>query len=303
MELKSNFLICGTCAAGCSQITAALKQHPQIFLPINHRPEPHFFYKDSEYEKGVSYYIKKYFSEAVDEIAIGETSGSYMMGENTPQRIYEHFPHMKIIIQLRNPTLRAYANYRATVVHGLETLSFEEALSQEPSRIQAYKEEWKFVRPYSYIERSLYYKQVESFKKIFPAEQLLILKSEDTRKDPFLAFKRCYEFLGVSNNFVPKIPPSYSNRSVVDRSVQAGIREKIGSKIDKIIDYVEKEKDAMELSESPEEQKIIKSLVDNLEKTLIPMDEKCVHYLNNIFLKEKNDLQKILPFDIDDWYL
>lgn len=303
MLKEPNFLICGTCAAGCSQLTAVLKQHPEVFLPENHRPEPHFFYKDYEYEKGVKYYLEKYFSDVSDEKAIGETSGSYMMGLNTAIRIFNHFPNMKIILQLRSPALRAYANYRATVVHGLEPLDFEEALYAENRRIKGYQGIWKYARPFSYMERSLYYKQLINYLNVFPKENILIFKSEDTRRNPNKAFETCFEFVGVDNKFLPVLPPTYSNRSVKDRFLQTKIRDQLGSKIDLIVDCVEKEIDPMQLASSKEEEKIIKQFQNNLQETLAPIPENAKKYMNTIFTEERESLSKILPFDISEWYL
>ena len=53
------FIIGGTAASGTSYLSATLVQHPQIYLPQEMRPEPHFFYKSWEYKNhnmGCSFY-------------------------------------------------------------------------------------------------------------------------------------------------------------------------------------------------------------------------------------------------------
>ena len=78
MIVKPNFIIGGTAASGTSYLSATLVQHPQIYLPQEMRPEPHFFYKSWEYEKGLNYYFSKWFQNVPDKkIAIGERSSSY----------------------------------------------------------------------------------------------------------------------------------------------------------------------------------------------------------------------------------
>ena len=61
--MNPNFIIGGIVAGGTSFLSSAITQHPQIYLPKVTRPEPSFFYKSWEYEKGMEYYRNKYFHE------------------------------------------------------------------------------------------------------------------------------------------------------------------------------------------------------------------------------------------------
>lgn len=301
MKHTPTFLIAGTCAAGCSQLTAALKQHPQIYLPENHRPEPHYFYKSWEYEKPFDYYLDKYFSGVTTETAIGETSGSYLFGAEVAARIKKHLPQVKLIFTLRNPIERTYANYRATAFHGLEHLTFEEALQQENQRVQALQGIWKEIQHINYTGRSFYYNQLLEFFKYFSADQILLLKSEETRIDPMKSFKRCYNFLNVDANFEPVLPPLYTSRSVKDLALQMEIRQHFKEKFDLIIDLIEKGADPAIHCSSPEDERYYELLANNLMAGAAPMSNAARSHLHALFEPELKNLTSILPYAINDW--
>lgn len=298
---KPTFLLCGGCASGCSQLTAAMKQHPDIFLPTNHRPEPHFFYYSDEFAKGFRYYLDKYFQETGENKAIGETSSSYMLGDDVPVRIAQYLPDIKLIFQIRNPIERAYAGYRATAFHGLETLSFDDALIHESEREKKLTGRWKEVRPFAYIGRSLYAKKILNFRKHFPDNQILILKSEDTRKNPQKSFERVFDFIEVDSKFKPVLPPSYTNRSVIDLDLQATIRKKLGESFDQIIDAIEKEANPFHYSKSPDDDHAIKILINNLHSEVQPMSDFSRNFLIEKLRSDIIEVSKLVDFKVDDW--
>src|SRR5436305_13662497 len=102
-----NFLIIGAARSGTTTLYTHLKRHPDIYLPPRKRPEPHFFYKSAEYERGIGYYEERYFSACRNESAIGEASTSYVFGPTVPGRIRAALPDIKAICLLRNPVERA----------------------------------------------------------------------------------------------------------------------------------------------------------------------------------------------------
>ena len=122
---EPNFIISGAVASGTSFLSHSIKDHPQIYLPKIMRPECGFFYKSWEYKKGLDYYRRRWFSDAMDEIAVGERSSLYLHGvfNNVAQRIRNSYPDIKLIFCLRNPTERAFANYRFTTFSSYYGLS------------------------------------------------------------------------------------------------------------------------------------------------------------------------------------
>ena len=147
-----NFIIGGTAAGGTSFLSAILVQHPEIYLPVEMRPEPHYFYKSWEYKKGLDYYLERWFKNVPETaIAVGERSSSYLFGgESVAKKIAAVYPNMKFIFTLRNPIERTWANYRYTVLQGLEKYSFEEALANEKKRVEEQSGIWAEIQPYNY---------------------------------------------------------------------------------------------------------------------------------------------------------
>ena len=176
-EVLPNFIIGGTSAGGTSFLSSAIIQHPEIYLPLKMRPEPHYFYKSWEYKRPLSYYKKKYFSNVKNEIAIGERSSSYLFGGlKNAKRIIKSIPGVKLIFTVRNPIERAYANYRYTALQGLESMSFDEALRNERERILSQDGIWSEIQPFNYTGRGLYCEQLEDYLKVFEGDKILIIK-------------------------------------------------------------------------------------------------------------------------------
>lgn len=199
-----NFLIIGAARCGTTSLYDSLNEHPNIYLPEHKRPEPHFFLKSYEYNKGLKYYSSKYFSKWRNEKAIGEASTSYIYQSYVPERIHNHIPDVKMIALLRNPVDRAYSNYWVSVHNGLEDLSFENALESEKTRIHSEKSTfWKAIQPYAYMNRGFYYQQLSRYFRYFKKEQLLIIIFEDFIYEPAPVLKMVFQFLEVDDNFLP----------------------------------------------------------------------------------------------------
>ena len=148
-QTHPNFIVGGTAAGGTSFLTSILVQHPQIYLPKEMRPEPHFFYKSWEFEKGINYYLKRWFwNVPSSSVAIGERSSSYLFGgEAVANKIFHAYPDMRFVFTLRNPIERTWANYRYKVLQGLEDLPFEDALKNEILRISQQEGIWAEIQP------------------------------------------------------------------------------------------------------------------------------------------------------------
>lgn len=106
---------------------------------------------------------------------------------------------------LRNPIDRAFSHYRYHVKLKAEGLSFEEAIEAEPHRLQGelemmLKDEYyssKNYKLYSYLKRGVYIEQIKRWYDLFPAEQILVIKSEDFFSNTEKSFNKVLEFLGL----------------------------------------------------------------------------------------------------------
>ena len=297
-----NFIIGGAAASGTSFLSEILIQHPNIFLPKNMRPEPHFFYKSWEFKKGIKYYRTKWFSDSnLNHIAIGERSSSYLFGsKQVAEKIHAFYPNMRFIFILRNPIERVWANYRYTVLEGLETNSFQAALLTEKKRIKKQKGMWSEIQPFNYTGRSLC-KTNKEFLKFFSKKNILLIKSENLSANTDVELKKICNFLKVNDNFKYQHAPLHTSLSVVDRYLQKKLREYFKNDFDIIIEIIRKKENLKTFPNYKKHLKKINYLSNNLEKKKIKMPQSCRKFLRNIFEKDIQELKNLVDFTVNDW--
>jgi len=209
-----NFLVIGAARSGTTSLHGLLIQHPEIYLPRNKQPEPHFFLKTSEYKKGYHYYLKKHFDNVANEKAIGEISTSYLFGDEVAERIWNYNSNMKLICMLRDPVQRAFSNYWHSKKNGFEKLEFPEAIHQAEQRHSKLDLKQKEIAPFAYIGRGLYGFQIEKYLKFFNRDQICILIMEEFYNDIQAEIKKLYNFLSVDSSFIPNTQQLNPNKSV-----------------------------------------------------------------------------------------
>jgi hypothetical protein len=194
------FLIAGTQRGGTTTLVEYLRQHPQVFLPK--AKELHFFDKEKLWQTGVPDYAVYHaaFAEASPGRLLGDATPIYMYWERSLPRIRAYNPRMKFIMVLRNPITRAYSHWNHERHAGREKLPFREALAAEPERTrQAAPQQ---LRHSSYVDRGMYTRQLARVWEFFPAEQTLILRTDDFSRALAPMFERIAGFLGIAR-FTP----------------------------------------------------------------------------------------------------
>jgi hypothetical protein len=197
------FLIIGAGKSGTTYLYDRLTEHPLIYRSLV--KEPHFFRHN--YWKGISWYRAHFFSptwNSTQGAITGEASGA-MFYPHAPRRVKDVVPDVKLIAILRNPIDRAYSHYLHEVRLGFESLSFEEAIEAEPTRLDGETERvlddeeyfsfgW---RHFAYVSKGLYWKSLEAWLRYFHRDQLLIIKSEDFYENPTQILRQVARFLGL----------------------------------------------------------------------------------------------------------
>ena len=299
-----NFIIGGTGAGGTSFLSAILVQHPQVYLPREMRPEPHYFYKSWEYEKGINYYLNRWFSEVPDTaIAIGERSSSYLFGaETVAKRIASEYPNMKFVFTLRNPIERTWGSYRYTVLQGLEDLSFEEALKKEPKRVLEQSGIWAEIQPHNYTGRGFYGAQIQDYFKCFPPENLLFIKSELLSDQTDIELQKIYKFLGLTVlNFDYERASNHTSVNVIKPKLQMELRHYFGERFDQVIETIRKEDDLSQVILNLMDKTKIEKLLENMTGEKEPMPESSRDYLQDLFSEDIELLKSCVDFDVTDW--
>ena len=299
-----NFIIGGTAAGGTSFLSALLVQHPQIYLPKQMRPEPHFFYKSWEYKKGLDYYLSRWFADVPTcAIATGERSSSYLFGgEQVARKISSQYPDMKFLFTLRNPIERTWANYRYTVLQGLEDLSFEDALEKEEKRIQEQSDIWAEIQPYNYTGRGFYGLQIREYMTHFPIENMLFVKSELLASQTDQELHKICEFLKLTlKRFNYDRVPNHTSVNVRDPRLQMELRNYFGERFDLIIEAIRKELPIDRFISTENDNGKIDLLRSNLTSEKTSMPSECRNYLKQLFSSDMKDLQALVDFSLEDW--
>lgn len=219
---KPDFLIIGAQKSGTTSLFNYLNEHPRIIMTA--LKEIHFF--DLNFDKGFNWYneffkdketnwYNKFFKDKSSSSNIkGEATPYYLFHPCVPERVFTYLPGVKMIVMLRNPADRAYAQYFHEIRIKSETNSeFLEAIALEEKRLENAEIQllngtvsYHFSHQHhSYIARSLYTNQIERWLSYFPKSQFLFIKSESFFSNPKEQLKKVYEFLDIQVIYPDKI--------------------------------------------------------------------------------------------------
>ena len=178
-----DFVVIGEGRTGTTWLRECLLHHPGVFIPENPGREIHFFSR--YYDKGLDWYASL-FSGVGNDKKKGDVSPSYFAWD-CASKIRACMPDVKIIAIVRNPLERAYSTYnRRKFDRG--KVSFEEAIEEDE---------------FDYLERGLYWRNLQQYLKEFNKEQILVKLTEDLSEDPVGFLRDIYNFIGVDDSFVP----------------------------------------------------------------------------------------------------
>jgi hypothetical protein len=290
------FLIGGTEPAGTNQLYHLLGQHSDICLPASPQPEPNYFSKQAEFSKGHEYYHQLYFSHRGAQTVVGEKSGRYLWHPEAAARILQYNPAMKLIFLLRDPIARAYSNYRFNCMNGIETLDFARALEREPERTARMERDakWRDIQPYAYFDKGLYARELKRYKRLFPADQILVMRSEELRAAPLRVVERSLAFLGLTSEGYCHADdgPEYPSYHVRSLYVQKLIRAVSPAFLEKMLIH----------KRASQSTGLLERLAQlNLSATKTAPSAEVVSQLTDRYRDEMQDLQPMVDWDTSRW--
>jgi hypothetical protein len=205
------FFCVGAQKCGTTALHHHLAAHPQVYLPSI--KETHFFTDaHGEYERGIDFYLRRYFSSSTQGRVAGEIDPDYLFFPFVPPRLAESFPNAKLIFLFRDPVARAYSHYWMSFRRGLETLPFAEAVLSESARLRgSLKEQSHF----SYVARGYYYQQVGRYLQYFPRENMRFFLADDLKHNPEKTLKQIYDFLGLEHAPLQPVRSSKANQAAL----------------------------------------------------------------------------------------
>jgi hypothetical protein len=236
-----DFLIMGTKRGGTTSLWNNLLRHEQVigmFPQVRGRKSSDYFFSDGSHSP--AWYRSHFPSRAHRAVrarrsgaaVTGEASPYYMYGPHCPALIRAAVPDVRLIVLLRDPVDRAYSHYQERRQQGVETLTFEEALAAEESRLAPDEKRWLDDPTYyseahdffSYRSRGVYVPQVRRIVELFDRHNVLIMRSEDFYLNYQNAFNHVTTYLGLGHHDLGL--PEHHNR--ISRSPMAeGTRQQL----------------------------------------------------------------------------
>ena len=177
------FLMVGCQRCGTTWTDAALRTHPQVFLPD--RKQSYFF--DRNYDKGIDWYLERFKEAEPQHLAVGEVSTGYCLTQISPL-LAKQLPNVKLIMVMRNPVDRAYSNFQSRQTESGWS-SFEQAIDTTPDL----------------LERGQYIDQIEELLQYYDRSQLLLLLYDDLYNNDRQYLRTILEFIGVDPDVKSKL--------------------------------------------------------------------------------------------------
>ncbi len=197
---RIDFIIAGTQKGGTTALWRFLAAHPQISFAA--RKELHFFSDETRDWSAMAapgrlqdYHAN--FAEPSQGVVRGEATPKYMYHAPAMRRIWDYNPRIRLIFILRDPVLRAHSHYLMMRTNRPDVLgTFSETLLAERANMLR-------RAPHQYhgacIDRGFYAEQLRRVYRLFPAEQVLVLRNEDLLQDHDVVLARVFRFLHVDD--------------------------------------------------------------------------------------------------------
>ena len=197
--MKPNFFIIGAPKSGTTSLARYLSEHSEIIF--SDPKETGYFDTDlhtSSWANESSYLDEAYPLTEKKYRAVGEGTVWNLYSRVAVDNILQFNPNAKFIVLLRNPVQIFHSLYYHRYFSGRETAStFAKAW-----RIQKQRSYDSVSNPKTFLCADLYKlgDQLERLYKKVEKDRVLIIFFEDLKNNPALVYKRCLDFLEVSQD-------------------------------------------------------------------------------------------------------
>ncbi len=197
------FVVGGAQKSGTTTLDALLRLHPA--LQMARKKETHFFDDETLDWNAPDYRPLDACYDAPNGRMRGEATPVTLYWRPAIRRLVRYNPDIKIVLMLRDPVTRAFAQWKKTYSEGRETLTFAEAIRAYPARVQALAETEGLERHFSYIERGFYGAQVAYLTERVPRANVHCEIFEEFLEDRAGVLGRIADFLEIAP-FAPDLP-------------------------------------------------------------------------------------------------
>ncbi len=178
MGRTPNFIYIGANKAGSTWLYDILARHPDVYMA----PGKGLYFFSKHHERGLDWY-RSHFEGVRDEKIVGEISHSYMYSNDVWRRIAAMDPAIRLMVGLREPVDRAFADYLDGVKNGLIHGDFETELEGEPP----------------FLQRSHYTHYLAPYVEQFGRDAIHVGVFDELSADPNAYAKKIFAFLGIQD--------------------------------------------------------------------------------------------------------
>lgn len=213
MTRLPDFLVIGAMRSGTTSLYRYLEAHPGAFLA----PKELQFFTD-HFSEGLDWYRARFDAARPDQL-LGEATADYFARRSAMGRIAEVLPQAKLIVSMRNPVTRAWSHYLLLRERGVETRTFDRALSDELALVA---EHGDYAEGVFYLSHGMYARHLRHARTLFPPQQIHEVVFERMIATPETTYREVCRFLGLDTALVPDIVGTPVNAYVTFRSL--GVR-------------------------------------------------------------------------------
>ena len=199
-EDRVAFIIAGVQKGGTTALFDYLGEAPEFSL--SRVKEVHFFDDETQDWARPDYDAYHANFAPFDGRPRGEATPIYLYWPGSLERVAAYNPAMRLIVMLRDPVERAWSHWKMEYARGVETRPFAWCVREGRQRLFD-AEPWGFHREISYVERGFYGEQMARLYDLFLPDQVLVLRSDDLRREPAAKISQVRNFLGLPDAAAP----------------------------------------------------------------------------------------------------
>lgn len=220
MSILPDIIIGGAPRSGTTFLCEVLDKHPGVYLAKPIAPEPKVLLSEHpDGDEGILKRYDHYFADAPPNLVRIEKTTNYFENEDARLRFARLLPKTKLIILLRDPVDRAYSNWLWSRKNGLETLSFEEALSLEGKRPSPLPPGREAARPFDYTTRGRYGSLARSWIEALGRDRIGFFIFEDILSRPEYFVAAIQAFAGLTQLSWSVLQTGRVNATEADRPI------------------------------------------------------------------------------------
>lgn len=248
---EPEFLIIGAQKSGTTSLHHYLDQHPKL---VGSKPkEVHFFERDEHYKLGIDWYRQSFFDfkHIWGKRIYFEATPDYLYRNGVAERIFKHYPDIKLIILLREPVARAFSSWnmyrdfqaqdkipaivKRGYLEGKENNIFQElyASGPYPSFKECMEMELKKVadkselQEPSFIRRGIYVDQIRKYRDLFGANKVAVWGFKDLLEAKSDTLNQMLRFLDLPMHDWSGLKDEPKNKREYTSALDASIKEQL----------------------------------------------------------------------------